>query len=163
VNTLACAALAAWARTAATHAARIAEIAAARRRLTAALAALPGVRVWPSAANFLLLRVLDGPALLERLAAASIAVRRCDTFPGLSIDHLRVAVREPSDNQRLLDAIRDALLGSAVPASSISDTRWVRWAVEVRSSGAQRRPAGPRTGASGCEQTTRPGQLRRLR
>jgi histidinol-phosphate aminotransferase len=109
VNTLACAALAAWAKAAATHAARIDEIAAARRRLTAALAALPGVRVWPSAANFLLLRVPDGPALLERLAAASIAVRRCDTFPGLSADHLRIAVREPSDNQRLLDAMRDAL------------------------------------------------------
>jgi histidinol-phosphate/aromatic aminotransferase/cobyric acid decarboxylase-like protein len=37
-------------------------------------------------------------------------VRRSDTFPGLSVDHLRVAVCEPSDSQRLLDAIRDALL-----------------------------------------------------
>jgi histidinol-phosphate aminotransferase len=46
---------------------------------------------------------------VERLAAASIAVRRCDTFPGLSADHLRVAVRQPSDNQRLLDAMRDGL------------------------------------------------------
>jgi histidinol-phosphate aminotransferase len=67
------------------------------------------VRVWPSAANFLLFRVPNGPALLERLAA-SIAVRRCDTFPGLRADHVRVAVREPSDNQRLLDAMRDALM-----------------------------------------------------
>jgi histidinol-phosphate aminotransferase len=48
--------------------------------------------------------------VLERLAAGGIAVRRCDTFPGLSADHLRFAVCEPSENQRLLDAIRDALL-----------------------------------------------------
>jgi histidinol-phosphate aminotransferase len=110
VNTLACAALAAWAGAPAGLAAPIvAQIAGARRRLGAALAALPGVHVWPSAANFLLLRVPDGPALVERLTAASIAVRRCDTFPGLSADHLRVAVRQPSDNQRLLNAIRDAL------------------------------------------------------
>jgi histidinol-phosphate aminotransferase len=110
VNTLACAALAAWASKPAGHAARIVEMATARGRLGAALAALPGVRVWPSAANFLLLGVPDGPALLERLAAPGIAVRRGDTFPGLSADHLRVAVREPSDNQRLLDAMRDALM-----------------------------------------------------
>jgi histidinol-phosphate/aromatic aminotransferase/cobyric acid decarboxylase-like protein len=48
--------------------------------------------------------------VLERLATAGIAVRRCDTFLSLSADHLRVAVCEPNDNPRLLDAIRDALL-----------------------------------------------------
>jgi histidinol-phosphate/aromatic aminotransferase/cobyric acid decarboxylase-like protein len=71
VNTLACAALAAWADQGAEHAAhRVRGLAAIREQLAAALAALPGVRVWPSAANFLLLQVADGPATLHRLAPA---------------------------------------------------------------------------------------------
>jgi histidinol-phosphate aminotransferase len=36
-------------------------------------------------------------------------VRRADTFPGLGQDHLRVAVRPPADNRRLLAALADAL------------------------------------------------------
>jgi histidinol-phosphate/aromatic aminotransferase/cobyric acid decarboxylase-like protein/adenosyl cobinamide kinase/adenosyl cobinamide phosphate guanylyltransferase len=118
VNGPACAALAAWARRTAAdggaEARAIAErVAASRRELTAALAALPGVRVWPSAANFLLLRVPDGAAARAGLAERGIAVRRADTFPGLDGDHLRVAVRRPLDNRRLVEALREVL---ALPA-----------------------------------------------
>jgi adenosylcobyric acid synthase len=109
VNSLACVALAACARDAATPARVAAEVAAARAELAAGLAELPGVRVWPSAANFLLLRVPNGPTVHAALAARSIAVRRADTFPSLSADHLRVAVRRPDDNHRLLAALADAL------------------------------------------------------
>jgi histidinol-phosphate aminotransferase len=110
VNTLACAALAAWARDGAAHVDQLAgQVAAARERLAAALAALPGVRVWPSAANFLLLRVPDGPAVRAALAARGVAVRPCHTFPGLTPDHLRVAVRDPAGNRRLTDALRAVL------------------------------------------------------
>jgi histidinol-phosphate aminotransferase len=110
----ACAALTAWARRTATSggaeaAAIAARVAAAREELAAALAALPGVRVWPSAANFLLLRVPDGAAVRAGLAARGIAVRRADTFPGLTADHLRVAVRRPEENRRLVEALRDVL------------------------------------------------------
>jgi L-threonine-O-3-phosphate decarboxylase len=117
----ACAALAAWARRTATSggaeaAAITAWVAAARERLAAELAALPGVRVWPSAANFLLLRVPDGAAARSGLAERGIAVRRADTFPGLGPDHLRVAVRRPDDNRRLVVALRQ-VLEAAVPAA----------------------------------------------
>jgi len=43
--------------------------------------------------------------LLER----GIAVRRAGTFPGLSDDHLRIAVRTPADNERLLAALAEVL------------------------------------------------------
>jgi adenosylcobyric acid synthase len=109
VNALALAALTACAGDAATPARAAAAVATARAELAAGLAALPGVTVWPSAANFLLLRVPDGPRVLAALSAAGIAVRRADTFPGLGQDHLRVAVRPPADNRRLLAALADAL------------------------------------------------------
>jgi histidinol-phosphate/aromatic aminotransferase/cobyric acid decarboxylase-like protein len=110
VNGLACTALAAWANQGADHAAhRVQRLAAIREQLTAALAALPGVRVWPSAANFILLQVADGPAVLAGLAARGIAVRPCHSFPGLTSNHLRVAVRDPAENLRLVDALAEAL------------------------------------------------------
>lgn len=114
VNGLACAALTAWAhRTAVSGGAEAAAIgarvAAARAELAASLAAIPGVRVWPSAANFLLLRVADGEAARAGLAGRGIAVRRADTFPGLTGQYLRVAVRCPDDNRRLVEALRGVL------------------------------------------------------
>jgi histidinol-phosphate aminotransferase len=108
VNRLAGAALAAWADHGADHATLLVpRLAATREQLAAALAALPGVRSWPSAANFLLLQVADGPAALHRLAARGIAVRPCHSFPGLTANHLRIAVRDPADNQRLIDALAE--------------------------------------------------------
>jgi histidinol-phosphate/aromatic aminotransferase/cobyric acid decarboxylase-like protein/adenosyl cobinamide kinase/adenosyl cobinamide phosphate guanylyltransferase len=118
VNGLACAALAAWARRTAApggaEAAAIAErIATARAELAEGLEALPGVWVWPSAANFLLLRVPDGRSARAGLAERGIAVRRGDTFPGLTEDFLRVAVRCPDDNRRLVEGLRQVLARSA--------------------------------------------------
>jgi histidinol-phosphate aminotransferase len=110
VNSLACAALAAWADQGAGHAThRVRRLAAIREQFAAELAALPGVRIWPSAANFLLLQVAEGPAVLAGLAARGIAVRPCHSFPGLTANHLRVAVRDPADNQRLVDALVEVL------------------------------------------------------
>jgi histidinol-phosphate aminotransferase len=109
VNTVACAALAACAGDRAT-AARVAErVAAAREELVRALGQLPGVRVWPSAANFLLLRVPAGPAVRSGLAERGIAVRPADSFPGLGPDYVRVAVRSPEDNRRLATTLREVL------------------------------------------------------
>jgi histidinol-phosphate aminotransferase len=110
VNTLACAALVAWAREGAAQVDQVTgRVAAAREQLADALGDLPGVRVWPSAANFLLLRVADGPAVRAGLADRGVAVRPCQTFPGLTPHHLRVAVRGPADNRRLVDALREVL------------------------------------------------------
>jgi histidinol-phosphate aminotransferase len=77
------------------------------------LAGLPGVAVHqPAAAPFLLLRVPDGLRIRAALAEAGIAVRRGDTFPGLTADHLRVAVRHPRVAVALVDGLRLALAAS---------------------------------------------------
>jgi histidinol-phosphate aminotransferase len=82
------------------------ELATHREKLAARLAAVDGVTVHtPAAAPFLLLRVPDGPRVRTALRHRGIAVRRCDTFPGLTGDHLRVAVRDPSRYEVLLDAL----------------------------------------------------------
>ncbi|MFD4368246.1 Rv2231c family pyridoxal phosphate-dependent protein CobC [Rhodococcus sp. NPDC058521] len=63
----------------------------------------------PAAAPFLLLNVPDGNAVRDELRSRGIAVRRGDTFPGLSSDHLRVAVREPTETDMLVDALKEIL------------------------------------------------------
>ncbi|MBV9013725.1 MAG: threonine-phosphate decarboxylase [Pseudonocardiales bacterium] len=74
------------------------------------LAELPGVTVHqPAAAPFLLLRVPGGERIRAALIDAGIAVRRADTFPGLSPDHLRVAVRPPEIAAALVDGLRTVL------------------------------------------------------
>src|SRR6266511_5048894 len=95
VNTLALAALTVCAQDDVTSDKVTERIAGAREALRAALAELPGVRVWPSAANFLLVRVPNGPAVRDALLGRRIAVRRADTVPGLTPDHFRITVRRP--------------------------------------------------------------------
>ncbi|MEU7140818.1 Rv2231c family pyridoxal phosphate-dependent protein CobC [Nocardia sp. NPDC046473] len=62
----------------------------------------------PADAPFLLLHVPDGELLRKHLADKNIAVRRADTFPGLGPNHLRVAVRDAAEVDRLIAAIRTA-------------------------------------------------------
>lgn len=109
VNALACAALTVCAGDRETPRRVAAEVERARAELVAALRRLPGVRVWPSAANFLLLRVPDGPQLIERLSRDGIAVRPAGSFPGLDTSHVRVAVRSREENALLTKALAGAL------------------------------------------------------
>jgi histidinol-phosphate aminotransferase len=93
-----------------------ADLARHRVWLAERLAALPGVDVHePAAAPFLLLRVPDGPALRLALRERGIAVRRADTFPGLTRNHLRVAVRSRERCAPLLAALHAELV-EGIPA-----------------------------------------------
>ncbi|MBA2262040.1 MAG: threonine-phosphate decarboxylase [Solirubrobacterales bacterium] len=110
VNALACAALEHCAADRETPARVSAEVATCRGDLLARLAALPGVRAWPSAANFVLVEVPGrGEALVAGLRHREIAVRPCHTFPGLTVDHLRIAVRRPAEHARLVTALAGLL------------------------------------------------------
>jgi histidinol-phosphate aminotransferase len=76
-----------------------------RAAFVEALRAVPGVEVVvePSA-PFVLVRVPDGRLVRETLRDRKIAVRRGESFPGLSVDHVRLAVRPPAETARLLSA-----------------------------------------------------------
>ena len=80
-----------------------------RAVLRGALEAIEGLHVWPSDANFLLVRVPgDAVALRERLWAEGIAVRVFASHPRLA-GHLRLTVGTPDENAALVDALRRAL------------------------------------------------------
>jgi len=82
---------------------------AERERLAAGIAALPGLAVYPSAANYLLVRIDAGPTareLAERLFAERVLIRDCSSFRGLSDRYFRVAVRGAEENLRLLDLLK---------------------------------------------------------
>jgi len=83
---------------------------AERSRVQCALAELPGVTLWPSDANFFLMRVPGAAQLRARLRDEhSILVRDFSAKPGLQ-DCLRVTVGRPEDNDALLGAL-GTLLG----------------------------------------------------
>ena len=84
-------------------------VAAERVRLEEALTAL-GVEVAPgSQAPYLLCRVTGRPDVRERLREQGVAVRRGDTFPGLTPEHWRTAVRSDDATDRLVAALRAVL------------------------------------------------------
>jgi cobyrinic acid a,c-diamide synthase len=64
-----------------------------------------GVTHQPSSASFVLAEL--GAGTHAALREAGIAVRRCDTFPGLGPEWVRIAVRTPASTRQLLAAIDD--------------------------------------------------------
>ncbi len=81
---------------------RAARTALARAVLVEGLTAR-GIRSVPSRAPFVLARV--GRGVHGRLRDRGWAVRRCDTFPGLGPEWVRISVRAPEVTHRLLDAL----------------------------------------------------------
>ena len=77
-----------------------------RARLLAELPkARPDWTVYPSAANYLLVRTPDAKAAWEGLLAKGILVRRQDHYAGLE-GCLRISVGTPAENDALLAAVR---------------------------------------------------------
>jgi histidinol-phosphate aminotransferase len=80
-----------------------------RTRLSAALARLPGTRVFPSAANFVTIRLPDAAGAFAHLRARGILVKNLDRAHPLLSGCLRLTVGTPDENDRLLSALGDIL------------------------------------------------------
>lgn len=106
-NALALAALAAAARHPAEIEAIADRVAAERDDLAARLAAIEGVRTWPSVANFCLVEVRNGGEVAAALRTRGIAVRPAASFPGLDDRHIRITARDPDANARLAAALAE--------------------------------------------------------
>jgi histidinol-phosphate aminotransferase len=80
-----------------------------RGLLEAGLDAIPGVRRFPSAANFVLARVPGAPRAFEGLKGRGILVKNLHGSHPLLADCLRFTVGTPDENARLLSALAPAI------------------------------------------------------
>ncbi len=89
----------------------IAEICHQRSELAHQLATLPGVTVFPSAANLIMIRIVPSAIEIWRgLCARGIVVRCFDTPTATALAGcLRITVGTPTENQLLLAALRELL------------------------------------------------------
>ena len=68
-----------------------------------------GITVFPSDANFLLLR--SERPLYEPLLQKGILIRKCGNFKGLDGTYYRIGVKTREDNKRLIQAAAEVLHG----------------------------------------------------
>jgi len=99
-----------------------------RSDFEANLRRIPGITVYPSAANFLLLELTDPSLSADQiyfgLGCRGILVRICDSFYGMPKGRfLRVAVRTASENERLVDLL--SVICAARSRQTVSDHEMV--------------------------------------
>jgi threonine-phosphate decarboxylase len=86
-----------------------------RQRFMTRLRGIPGLRIIPASANFVMVELPSTcvtASLVARLARQGILVRDCQTFSGMIQPALRIAIRYPRDNNRVIHAIKEALRDS---------------------------------------------------
>ena len=88
--------------------AQVDKIKAERERLSGALQAIEGVKVWPSLGNFLMIQVADGPGVRRALFSRNVVVADAGES-SLTLNCLRVSVGSPAENDALLAALPDAM------------------------------------------------------
>jgi cobyric acid synthase CobQ len=117
----------------------VAETTHLREGLTTELREIPGLRVFPGAANFLLCRLdrvgMSAQPLFERLLEGGIAIRLCANFEGLDDSYFRVAVRSAAENARLVEGMA-RFSGISKPPSLVKVRRTPALMVQGTCSGA---------------------------
>ena len=81
----------------------------ARDELALRLAELPGVTVFPSKANFLLIRVADSDDVCAKLLAHRVLIKNMSKMHGLLANCIRVTVSTPEENAAFLNAFEASL------------------------------------------------------
>jgi len=80
------------------------------------LQAIPGVRVFAPAVNFVLAELgasgWDAVKLQDKLLTHRILIRNCANFEGLSDRYMRVAVKGPAENRRFLKVLKNIMVGA---------------------------------------------------
>ena len=86
-----------------------ATLCAERTQMSAALSAMPGVTVFPSQANFVLMRVKDSEKTFNALHSRKILVKHTGASHPLLQNTLRVTVGTSAENTAFLHALRDTI------------------------------------------------------
>lgn len=84
---------------------------ATRPTLHQAIQSLPGLTPFPATANFLLVRTEGSSSHLQHqlLQHQQILIRDCLSFAELGDRYFRIAIKQPTENQRLLDGLHSLL------------------------------------------------------
>lgn len=85
------------------------EIRTERDKLINALAAMPGVKPFPSQANMVLVRVPDADKAFAGMKAAGVLVKNVSKMHPLLAQCLRLTVGTPAENVQMLEALRNTL------------------------------------------------------
>jgi len=85
------------------------QLRADRALLYKELATLPGVTVWPSAANFILFRVTNAAKVFTKLREQGVLIKNLSGAGGVLADCLRVTVGTTAENKAFLVALQKAL------------------------------------------------------
>lgn len=89
-------------------------ISSERARIVKALSRLPEYKVYPSAANFVLIRIekegLTSEMLFEMAIKKGLMIRDCSTFPYLDNHYIRFCFMSPEKNDELLAVLKEAIL-----------------------------------------------------
>ncbi|MCE3263935.1 MAG: histidinol-phosphate transaminase [Pseudoduganella sp.] len=80
-----------------------------RGALSDALAKLPGVNVFPSAANFILIRVPNADAVHAALLERKVLIKNVGRMHHVLANCLRITVSTPEENAIMLDGLKAAL------------------------------------------------------
>ncbi len=91
------------------YAQQAAELRTQRAVLLDKLAALPGVKVWPSDANMILIRVPDAAAAFAGMKRHGVLVKNVSKMHPLLAHCLRLTVGTPDENARMLSALQSSL------------------------------------------------------
>ena len=91
------------------YARQAAVLCAERSRLQQALAAIPGVQVFASEANMVLVRVPDAKAVFDGMKARGVLVKHIAGLHALLANCLRLTVGTPEENEAMIRALKESL------------------------------------------------------
>ena len=87
-----------------------------RSRVTDALRAIEGLKVYKPSANFVLCRItkenVDADILFDKCIRQNMMIRNCSSFPFLDNSYFRICFMNPADNDRLLGVVGTVLADS---------------------------------------------------
>ena len=85
------------------------EICAERSRVSAELMGIDGIEVFPSQANFLLMRVKGADSIFEQLKQKKILIKNMNPQGGLLKECLRITIGSKDENSALLSALKEIM------------------------------------------------------
>ncbi|ODS35808.1 MAG: histidinol-phosphate transaminase [Candidatus Altiarchaeales archaeon WOR_SM1_86-2] len=84
-----------------------------KQNLFKKLSVIPGIRIYPSDANFFLINIKDtglrSHEMKMKLLERGILIRDCSNFRGLNENYVRICVRTREDNEKLINAIKEII------------------------------------------------------